>query len=174
MATSDVRAVDPKPTAIIPIYPITDPLGTFFINSQPPPMKRRLAEKEEVAAYLDPRAEQVANCAITDDPRMHMYVRMMHDANLADLWGVREASAAEPYRLSRQVYEHRLPPSYFIHGDADSCVGVEQADEVVGAALGCGLEVEYERPHGKDHFLDTAPEYENEAMFSFMMKHLKA
>lgn len=51
-------------------------------------------------------------------------------------------------------------------------VGVEQADEVVGAMLGNGIEVKYERPHGKDHFLDTGDDYENEAFYSFMLKHL--
>ena len=49
---------------------------------------------------------------------------------------------------------------------------VEQADEVVGATLGCGIEVEYERVHGKDHFLDNGPDYENEKFYSFMLKHL--
>lgn len=55
----------------------------------------------------------------------------------------------------------------------DTAVGVEQADEVVGAMLGCGIEVEYERPPGKDHFLDAGPEYENEVLWAFMRKHLK-
>lgn len=54
----------------------------------------------------------------------------------------------------------------------DSCVGVEQGDEVVGAMVGCGIEVTYERPHGEDHFLDGAPEYENEAFYSFLLKHV--
>lgn len=44
---------------------------------------------------------------------------------------------------------------------------------MVGAALGLGIEVEYERVHGKDHFLDVAPDYENERFYSFMLKHLK-
>lgn len=55
----------------------------------------------------------------------------------------------------------------------DTAVGVEQADEVVGAMLGCGIEVKYERPPGKDHFLDAGPEYENEVFWAFMRKHLK-
>lgn len=117
----------------------------------------------------------------------------MHDASLAKLWHVPEGEAANKYRLSRQIYGQRSCPAYVLHGDAgkidlqdkprapviktakvlaDSCVGVEQADEVVGAMLGCGIEVVYERPHGKDHFLDTPPDYENEAFYSFLLKHV--
>ncbi|KXS97148.1 hypothetical protein AC578_3071 [Pseudocercospora eumusae] len=165
--------VDPKPNVILPLYPITDPLGTFFTNPQPPPPGRTLVSREELKEYLDPNSPQVANNP-TDGFRQNMYARMMHDANLAKLWKVPEGvDAAKKWRLSRNVYESRSPPAYFLMGDADTCVGVEQADEVVGAMLGCGLEVVYERPHGKDHLLDVGPDYENEAFFQFMLKHFK-
>ncbi|KAF2172326.1 hypothetical protein M409DRAFT_50045 [Zasmidium cellare ATCC 36951] len=163
--------VEPKPNVILPIYPITDPLGYFFTNPQPPPMGRKLVEREDIAEFLDPKADQVASNA-QDSPRMNMYVRMLHDANLAKLWHVPEGEAVDKFRLSRQIYGRRSSPAYFLHGDADSCVGVEQADEVVGAMLGCGIEVVYERPHDKDHFLDTPPDYENEAFYSFLLKHV--
>ena len=97
---------------------------------------------------------------------------MVRSANLAELLGVPKATEAEPFRISRCVHRHSLPPAYFLHGDADSAVGVEQADEVVGAMLGLGIEVKYERPHGKDHFLDTGADYDNEDMYSFMLKHI--
>ncbi|CZT18615.1 uncharacterized protein RCC_04459 [Ramularia collo-cygni] len=163
--------VEPKPNVIIPIYPITDPLGTFFTNPQPPPMGRPAVERETVAAYLDPNAAQVANNP-KDDARGNMYVRMMHDANLAKLWHVPEGPEANAWRLSRQIYAKRSCPAYILHGDADSAVGVEQADEVVGAMLGCGVEVVYERTHGEDHFLDTGAEYGNEALYAFLLKHM--
>lgn len=162
---------EPKPSVILPIYPITDPLGTFFITRQPPPMGRPLADASELAEFLDPKAPQVANNPM-NGTRSKMYVRMMHDANLARLWHVPEGEAADKFRLSRQVYGRRCCPTYVLHGDADSCVGVEQGDEIVGALLGCGIEVEYERPHGKDHFLDTGDEYANEKFWEFMWKHL--
>ncbi|PIB02308.1 hypothetical protein CB0940_01092 [Cercospora beticola] len=165
--------VDPKPNVILPIYPITDPLGTFFTNPQPPAMGRPLKPREELAEFLDPSAAPVANNP-GDSLRQNMYMRMQADASLAKLWKVPEdQTAAKKWRLSRNVYESRLPPAYFLHGDADTAVGVEQADEVVGAMLGCGIEVEYERPPGKDHFLDAGPEYENEVFWAFMRKHLK-
>lgn len=64
---------DPKPNVILPIYPISDPHGTFFTNPQPPPMNRYAPPKEEMAPYLDPNAGQVANCGpMGEDSRMHM------------------------------------------------------------------------------------------------------
>lgn len=67
--------VDPKPNAIVPIYPITDPLGSFFTTPQPPPMGRPSVEREEVAEFLDPKAAVVANNE-PRGPRGNMYVRM--------------------------------------------------------------------------------------------------
>ena len=166
---------DPKPNVILPIYPITDPLGWFFTTSQPPPMGRPLLSREELAEYLDPNASPVANN--NPDPakgkRQNMYVRMLADANLAQLYHVSDPEVAKPFRISRNIYEHCLPPTYVLHGDADTAVGVEQADEVVGAALGLSVDVVYERVHGKNHFLDTAPEYENKRFMEFMMRHLR-
>ncbi|KAK4936575.1 hypothetical protein LTR10_022562 [Elasticomyces elasticus] len=153
--------VTPKPQVIIPIYPITDPLGLFFTQPQPAPNRRYAASKEEMAAFLDPKATSVASCGkVPDDPRSHMYVYMLRAANLAELWGVPDEQSAQPYRISRNIHRYRLPPTYLLHGDADTAVGVEQSDEVAGTMLGCGMPVEYERPHGKDHFLDNSPDYQ--------------
>ncbi|KAJ5818730.1 hypothetical protein N7474_004321 [Penicillium riverlandense] len=77
---------------------------------------------------------------------------------------------AAPYRISHRIQQHGLPPTYLLHGDADAAVGVEQADEVAGAILGCGLTVEYEGPHGEDHFLDNGEEYQNPALYNFVMQ----
>jgi len=110
---------EPKPNVILPIYPITDPLGTFFTNPQPPPMGRYSPSKDEMAPYLDAKAESAANCGpVGQDARSHMYVYMLGAANLAHLYHVPEAKDAEPFRISRNVYERRLPPAYFLHGDA--------------------------------------------------------
>lgn len=112
---------EPKPNVILPIYPITDPLGTFFTNPQPPPMGRYSPSKEEMAPFLDPKADQIANTGLLgEDTRMHMYVYMLGAANLADLYHVPKKEDAEPYRVSKNIYKHRLPPAYFLHGDADS------------------------------------------------------
>lgn len=165
--------VEPKPDVIAPIYPITDPLGTFFTNPQPPAMGRPSVSKDDIAPYLDPKADVVANCGPGGgDKRTLMYIGMMEAANLADLLGIRDPETAAPWRVSRNIQKHCLPPAYILHGDSDTAVGVEQADEVVGAAIGCGLEVIYERPHGKDHFLDAGADYQNGAMFEFIVNNL--
>lgn len=166
--------INPKPQVILPIYPITDPLGTFFTNPQPPAMGRPLGSKEEIREFLDPQADVVANNE-TDSKRMAMYLWMQHDANLAKLWKIDDSdpARAKKWRLPRNVFECRLPPAYIMHGDADTGVGVEQADEMVGAMVGCGLEVVYERPHGKEHFFDAGEVYENDRFWAFALKHLK-
>ena len=167
--------VDPKPNVILPIYPIADPLGWFFITPQPAPFGLKLLSEEDLAECLDPNTEPVANCIpdAAKDKRMNMYARMMASANLAKLYHVPTPEEAKPYRISRNIFEHRLPPTYVLHGDSDTAVGVEQADEVVGAALGVGIDVVYERVHGADHFLDGGADYDNEKFWAFMMKHLK-
>ena len=166
--------IEPKPQVIVPIYPITDPLGTFFTNSQPAPSGRYSASKEEVAACLDLNAPPVVNGGQTpEDPRTNIYVYMLRTATLAQLWGVADsAEAVAPYRISRRIHEFGLPPTYLLHGDADTAVGVEQGDEVAGALLGCGGVLEYERPHGEDHFLDNGDDYQNDRLYEFVMRYL--
>lgn len=165
--------IEPKPQIIMPIYPITDPLGRFFTTPQPAPNGRYAASEQELSQYLDKTKAASANCGkLPDDTRMHMYVYMLRNANLAKLWGVPDESAAAPFRIAQNIVKHRLPPTYMLHGDADKAVGVEQADEVVGVMVGAGIDVIYERPVGKDHFLDMEDGYKNEAMYDFMMKHI--
>lgn len=171
---------EPKPTCLVPIYPITDPLGSFFTTSQPEPMGRYLASHNELASCLDPNAKAVANCGpLGEDVRMHMYVRMLADASLANLLGIKRMDAADAlkWRISRNVYSRGLPPMYVLHGDGDEAVGVEQADEVVGAAVGCAGDAEgrvvYERPHRENHFLDVGAGYENERLYGWLMGQLK-
>ncbi|CEN62140.1 hypothetical protein ASPCAL08779 [Aspergillus calidoustus] len=168
--------IDPKPQVIVPIYPITDPLGTFFTNPQPAPKGRYAASRDEMAAHLDRSAPAIASSGkVPEDPRSHMYVYMLRTASLAELWGIGgdvSATEQERWRIPRQIYEHGLPPAYILHGDKDTAVGVEQADEVAGVMVGLGLNVKYERVHGADHFLDNGEGYENEALYDFVMRYL--
>jgi acetyl esterase/lipase len=164
---------EPKPDVILPLEPITDPHGQFFTTPQPIPSHYYLASLEELAQYLDPTAEPVSRSEwVPEDPRANLYVRMLNDANLAELLRIPKGGESEKFRVPRQVFECRLPPAYFLHGDADIDVGISQSDEVVGVMLGCGIEVQYERVHGEAHYLANGPEYENEAMYKFMLKHL--
>ena len=109
---------------------------------------------------------------VGEDPRANMYVRMLKDANLAELLHLPQGAKASKFRASHQVDSQRLPPAYFLHGASDIDVGVIQSDVVVGSIVGCGLEVCYERVAGRKHYLANEEDYENEAMYSFLMKHL--
>lgn len=161
--------IQPKPKVILPIYPITDPLGTFFTTSQPHPFGGGRTDPEPLADFLDPNAEVVANNA-EDSKRNQLYFVMMQEANLASLLKIKPGD--DTYRIAKKVYEQKLPPTYVVHGDADGAVGVEQADEVVEVMTGLGMDVRYERLHGIDHLFDRDEKYQLESMYGFMMKHL--
>ncbi|TKA31669.1 hypothetical protein B0A50_01747 [Salinomyces thailandicus] len=161
--------VDPKPQVILPIYPITDPFGTFFTTSQPHPMGGGRTDPQTVMDFLDPKGEVVTS-SNGSSKRDQMYFYMMQEANLSKLLGMKLGD--DTYRIARQIHQHRLPPTYVIHGDSDRAVGVEQADEVVGVMYGLGMDVKYERLHGIDHLFDRDEKYELEGMYEFMLKHL--
>lgn len=103
---------------------------------------------------------------------MGMYVRKMADASFASLLWISRGWQTERWRVGRTVFGRGLPPLYVAHGDGGEAVAVEQADEVVGAALGCGCEVEYERVHGANHFLDVGSEYKYERMYAWLLRTL--
>lgn len=110
--------VQPKPNVILPLYPITDPLGTFFTKPQDPPGMRPLKSMEELGGLFNPHSEVITTNE-DDSLRQYMYRRMLHDASLASLWKVPEdEEGAKRWRLSRCVYEQRVPPTYIIQGDA--------------------------------------------------------
>lgn len=169
--------VEPKPQVILPIYPITDPLGTFFTTSQPGSSTKADVDAT-VQPYLDRNAAAVAN----NDPgssRGNMYSYMLAHANLAELLHFeteedpQHSSSNDKWRVARQIAKQRLPPAYIVHGTADLDVGVEQADEVVGVMVGEGLEVKYERLEGKEHLFDAKdPSEKLESMYEFMHKYV--
>lgn len=169
--------VEPKPQVILPIYPITDPLGTFFTTSQPGSSQKADFDAT-VQPYLDRKAAAVAN----NEPgssRGNMYSYMLAHANLAELLhfetkgDAQHNSSNDKWRVARQIAKQRMPPAYIIHGTADLDVGVEQADEVVGVMIGEGLEVQYERLEGKDHLFDVKdPSEKLESMYEFMHEHV--
>lgn len=167
--------VQPKPAVVAPIYPITDPYGAFFTTPQSPPLKRRPIAYEEVSTFLDRHGEVITSSGpIGEDPRSNLYTWMCMSANLATLLGLSDTDAASQYRVSRVISTRGLPPTYVLHGDHDTAVGVEQADEVVGACLGCGIEIKYERLRGLEHTFDDDEAYENNEFYAFIMKHLMA
>lgn len=177
--------LEPKPQVILPIYPITDPLGTFFTTSQPGPSEKEGAveTKKRVAhatvePYLNRDVAAVANNA-PGSTRGQMYSYMLSHANLAELLHFDTKSypqhnpSNDKWRVAKQIAGRRLPPAYIVHGTADIDVGVEQADEVVGVMIGEGLEVKYERLKGKEHLFDAKdPTEKLQSMYEFMHKYI--
>jgi acetyl esterase/lipase len=172
--------VEPKPQVILPIYPITDPLGIFFTTSQPGPSEVA-SKKLEVDAAVQPFLERDAAAVANNAPgtsRGQMYSYMLSNANLAELLHFDTDShpqhnpSNDKWRIPKQIATRRLPPTYIVHGAADHAVGVEQADEVVGVMVGQGLEVKYERLGGKDHLFDVNPSETLQAMYEFMHKYV--
>ncbi|KAK0270681.1 hypothetical protein LTR35_013963 [Friedmanniomyces endolithicus] len=161
--------VEPKPTVILPIYPITDPLGLFFTTPQPHPFGGKPADVKALERFIDVDSEVVANNE-EDSARSGMYMYMLQEANLGSLLEVKAGD--DNWRVAKKVYECGLPPAYVVHGDADTAVGVDQADEVVGVMVGCGTEVVYERLRGVNHLFDKEESVGMEKMYEWMMKHL--
>jgi acetyl esterase/lipase len=177
--------VKPKPNVIIAIYPITDPLGTFFTNSQPmakfdPPGEvdhETRVSTETLAPFLNPKGEAVANNDASG-PRQKMYFYMMREAILAELLHFNTGPDRyhdpenDKWRIARALRANGLPPTYVVHGDVDRGVGIEQADEVVGAMLGLGMEVVYKRLKDTDHGFDRDEKVEMKGIYTYMMKHV--
>lgn len=70
-----------KPKVILPIYPITDPLGIFFTTPQKHPAGH--IERAALEPYLDPKAPAQTHTAREGDPRAKFYFYMMQEAILA-------------------------------------------------------------------------------------------
>lgn len=101
-----------------------------------------------------------------------MYAYMLQEAILADLWDVRPGDDRMIIPLAIRK-KGSYPPCYIVHGEADSLVGVEQADEVFEALKAVGADAEYERLPGLDHLFDADPKYQLEKMYDFMYKHME-
>lgn len=154
--------VEPKPSALLCIYPITDPLGQFFSSPQPD----EIVDPALVAEFLNVDGEVVGNNA--PGPRDKMYNHMLENANYAQLLQV----SGDEFRISKNIDRCGLPPTYIVHGDADIDVGVDQVDEVVGVMVGLGLEVVYKRPRGVAHSFDLTEDITMDDMYEFMQKYL--
>lgn len=160
--------IEPKPKVILPIYPITDPLGPFFVNKRTPFMGNPTT-RDKVEPFLDPNGEVLSRTEKTSF-RNFLYFWMQQEGILKDLLHIKPDD--DTFIISKQIYAHGLPPTYVVHGDVDTAVGVEQSDEVVGIMVGLGLEVEYERLHGVDHLFDIKEEVQLERMYNFFQKHI--
>lgn len=159
------------PKVILPIYPMTDPCGEFFSKPQLAGVKEGHIDRSIVAPFLDKTAEVVADND-PDGPRQKIYSYMLQEAILPDLWDVKPGDDKMIIRLAIKK-KGSYPPCYIVHGDADTRVGVDQADEVVEALKEIGADVQYERLPGLDHLFDVDPTYKLEKMYNFMYTHME-
>lgn len=165
--------IKPKPSVILCMYPITDPLGKFFTTRRTNinvPGGR--SDHLLVAEFLDLQADAVANNAPGDESnRNKLYNYMLEKGNLASLLQILDESQ-DCFRISKNVLAHGLPPTYIVHPDADEDVGIDQTDELVGVMVGLKLEVCYNRLHNLSHFFDLAENVELEDMYEFFLKYV--
>lgn len=159
------------PKVVNPIYPMTDPHGEFFRRPQMASLKGQRIDRSVVAPFLDRAAEVVAENAV-EDPRQRMYDYMLQEVILPELWDVKPGDDEMIIKLAIKK-KGTFPPIYVVHGDADTRVGVEQADEVVEALKEIGTDVKYERLPGLDHLFDVDPKYKLEEMYEWLYTHME-
>lgn len=160
------------PKVVLAIYPITNPYGKFFTTPQPIPdiIPHRHVDESVVAPYINRNAEVVAdNDAASTRNKLYFY--MLQEAKLASLISVKPGD--DTYIVADQLRKRgSYLPCFIVHGDADTFVGIEQADEVVEALKEIGADYKYERLEGIDHVFDKDETFQLEAMYAFMNKHL--
>ena len=142
--------------ACLAIYPITNPLGSFFTTSQPCPDYNI----DDLQPFIDPHSK-VMSYNTPDSPRDTMYFWMMHEANLAQLLGV-----TGDYIISREA--RAICPVYIIHGNKDTFVHIDQAYEARDALEKAGCEVVFEEVDGAQHLFDKDPKVTLDAMYEFL------
>lgn len=160
------------PKVLLPIYPMTDPHGVFFSKPQYASLKGRYIDGKPLEPFLDRNGEVMADNDASS-PRDEFYNYMLQEALLPKLWW--DVKPADDEMIIRLAIKKKgsFKPTYVVHGDADTRVGVEQGDEAVEALKEVGAEVVYERLPGLDHLFDEDPKYQLEDMYTFMYKHMQ-
>lgn len=146
------------PKVLLAIYPMTDPHGEFFGKPQLRGIKEGSIDRSLVARFLDRNSEVVAENE-ENSARDLMYNYMLQEAILPQLWW--DVKAGDEEMIVRLAIKKRgsYRPTYVVHPDGDTIVGVDQADEVVEVLKEVGAEVVYERVEGLDHLFDEDPKY---------------
>ncbi|CCG83333.1 protein of unknown function [Taphrina deformans PYCC 5710] len=163
---------DSKLRSCLAIYPITDPLGDFFVTSQPTPAY----EKAQVQPFLDENAP-VMSCNDPSSARNKMYFDMMASANLAQLLKLKQSQMGDSsrYIVAAEVESltegQKVCPIYMVHGNADRFVGIEQAYVVRDALNAKGMSNVFDEVDGADHSFDTDPSITMDNMYEFARRH---
>ncbi|TFK37793.1 Alpha/Beta hydrolase protein [Crucibulum laeve] len=154
---------------IASLYPITDMEDAFWKGQKPLVYIDRVIEKKEVEAYLDPNAKKTCASAL-DDPRSIFYHYMVQEGILPSLLLPPSSSIpASAFSIARNL-SLPLPPTYIVHGTADTKVPHSQAVDVVSAYAKVGAEVVYDERPGLDHGFDKDEKCTMEEMYKFVKK----
>ena len=161
-----------SPKAVLAIYPITNPFGAFFSQSQSHPLGK--VDRSIVAPFLDRSAAPESDPDASSE-RSKMYYYMLQEANLPELLGINRERDEERFVVAQAIRNHGregLPPTYIVHGDADRLVGVEQSEEVAVALKHVGAVYKYDVVPGADHLFDRTEEVELKEMYAFLQRHI--
>ncbi|KAH8897188.1 alpha/beta-hydrolase [Thozetella sp. PMI_491] len=159
------------PQVLLPIYPMTDPCGEFFHKPQLGGADRPIIDRSVVAPFLDKNAAPTSGSPQSSS-RQNMYLFMLQDPHLDELWDVRAGDEDTVIRLAIKK-KGSLAPTYIVHPDADTKVGIEQSEEVAEVLSEIGADFRFERIPGLDHLFDRDAKYRLEEMYEFMYTHLK-
>ncbi|KZT55465.1 alpha/beta-hydrolase [Calocera cornea HHB12733] len=178
-----ISGVSPPPKVLLPIYPITDSLGPFFVTPQRPVKYSEdgyIYTDEDMKVHRDPNSQLLSETfavrtpgvPLPRDHRQNFYTYMVQEGNLSQLLFAK-APGVDPadYAVAKLVQKD-MPPTYIVHGDADQHVGLEQAHEVVNAMIKAGTVFEFEQPAGEPHGYDGREEVDMEKMYDFLLKYL--
>jgi acetyl esterase/lipase len=194
--------IEPKPQVILAMYPITDPLGTFFKNDQ---IYKTYAEDEDsdesrciwrstIERFLNLNRRVVSNSRQGGDrDKLYHWVLSQGDysKHLKFEMSTKQYDdhcyGNENWRIPKQVTHLGLPPTYIIHGTHDVDVDIEQSDLLIGVLNRTETVFKYEalaeEEHRFDMVGDLTPESmqsvesiaamdKMEKMYEFAMKHL--
>lgn len=164
---------DSKLRSCLAIYPITNPLGSFFTT----PHEQIACDENELQPFLDQSA-QVQSFSLPQSPRNGLYNYMLKSANLAQLLRLSESQngRASEFIVASEIREkqerHLMCPVYIVHGNADTAVGIEQSYDVRQALQEIDSEVVFEEVEGEEHGYDKQPEITMDSMYEFFAKHV--
>jgi acetyl esterase/lipase len=105
------------PRVLLPIYPMTDPCGEFFRRPQLGGANRPIVDRSVVAPFLDKSAAPTSGSP-RSSPRQNMYLFMLQDPHLDELWDVRPGDEDTVIRLAI-CKKGSLAPTYIVRPDAD-------------------------------------------------------
>lgn len=160
--------------ATVPIYPITDITAPFWTTKQHPVsyMNGRIIEgPKELGQYLDPNAPASAYSAL-DSPRNMFYHYMIQEALLPSLLLDDTGLSPETFSVAAALKDGTIsmPPTLMTHGTIDDKVPISQAEDVLEALKGRGIEAELVREEGKDHLYDRNEKEEMKEMYNFIKR----